>query len=870
MAIDSAAELLFRITADPSDATANMQRLRTFMSKTLTDLKGEFSDWTTRVFGDLSTAGGMLSAASAGLVAGVAAIGAALVGLGNKAADYAVEIGNASRRTGIGAEDMSKLRYAAEVTGTSFESLVQGLTRFTSTLDKARDPASKQAEAFHRMGIGQGEIEAGSKDLLPLIYKVSDAFRDQMTAQERTAMARDLFSRGGYTLVTMLGMGSDALREFGAEAQRLGLVMSTQDVQAAREYRAEVHYLKAELEGMALSVGKNVVPAMQDYMVGATSIFGGLKAALKDLMATGNTSTMGVAFFQGFLTSGLAAVQRIKDATKAALANQDLGLPPPGGNEETAQNFFGLSTALEQVRAKLAATQGEEAKAAQEAAHMTVEVGRATAEFQKLRDEGKLTPETIARESAALAALPQQVNLALQQEIGQYTEKRNATIARAGEELQKKLAQQDEGTYEQRVRLWNEEIDALRLRLDQEKALTRETMDALIVLRRAGLEKIDRERALAEAQAGQQLQNQLIQQEEQTYEQRVRLWAEEIDGMRARMGREQTLTKENQDLLVELERAGIWRIAREHDLAFAGEVKSLQAAIGQMIAERMTSAEKVQWLYWQDLEKFSQVEEEKAKAAASSESEIAQITAIYELARQTALDRYSRSLQAIYNSQGWRAVFGAEFAQRIRGNEALLREWSETTNQAAMMVRVALESLGEMGGQAFGNFSKAMGQNIAAAIVYSKSVGEAMRTALASTLATIAAECYVQAIYSTALGFLRLAQWDWAAAGNAFAAAAMFASVGTAAAMVGRAVAPRQAGATASGGSTAAAGGGGAAAGSGSEASAGGGRITVIVNGHIFGIRGVDELAQVINDAVENRDVKLVASVVKNPGRIKV
>jgi hypothetical protein len=39
--------------------------------------------------------------------------------------------------------------------------------------------------------------------------------------------------------------------------------------------------------------------------------------------------------------------------------------------------------------------------------------------------------------------------------------------------------------------------------------------------------------------------------------------------------------------------------------------------------------------------------------------------------------------------------------------------------------------------------------------------------------------------------------------------------------------------------------------------------VTVIVNGHIFGISGVEELTEAINDAVQGRDVQLVASRTK-------
>jgi len=40
----------------------------------------------------------------------------------------------------------------------------------------------------------------------------------------------------------------------------------------------------------------------------------------------------------------------------------------------------------------------------------------------------------------------------------------------------------------------------------------------------------------------------------------------------------------------------------------------------------------------------------------------------------------------------------------------------------------------------------------------------------------------------------------------------------------------------------------------------------VYVYGNIIGRQGIEELTDVINDAVQNRDVKLIASRVKTPG----
>ena len=119
----------------------------------------------------------------------------------------------------------------------------------------------------------------------------------------------------------------------------------------------------------------------------------------------------------------------------------------------------------------------------------------------------------------------------------------------------------------------------------------------------------------------------------------------------------------------------------------------------------------------------------------------------------------------------------------IRGNEALSREWASSTNQSLMMVRVSLEGLKETGKDAFNQLAQGMGANISHALI-SQWIGEAMKAALVATLESLAAQSITYAIYSTALGFTRLAEHDPAGAASAFTAAAIWGSVGAAAAIM--------------------------------------------------------------------------------------
>ncbi len=197
--------------------------------------------------------------------------------------------------------------------------------------------------------------------------------------------------------------------------------------------------------------------------------------------------------------------------------------------------------------------------------------------------------------------------------------------------------------------------------------------------------------------------------------------------------------------------------------------------------------------------------------------------------------------------QLWKTELVAHFAEVLNASQAL----------DASLVR------------SFLIFDSALGANIANAVTWQKTIGEAFRKAALQAVSSIAQEALVRAIYATALGFYLLAIQDYRGAVMAFKSAATFGLIGGAAALAGRALAGpdvreaeqgatvRQPGAVApdyliSGKSS-------------SAPASSQPALQVIFQGPVYGgQRGIDELVNAINQAVDQRGKKLVATRIVN------
>ncbi len=877
MPIDSTADLLFRIGANSDDAEENIQRFRSLFGTSLGEMGAQFHDWAEEVFGEVTTVKGAMLGLGAGLVA---AAGAALEAA-HKYSEYVDEVSRGARVTGLSAENMSRLKFAADATHVSYDALVTGLTRFASTIVKANEGSSQQAQAFARLGITQAQLKAGEKDMLPLLEAVADRFKGLGSGVERAAMARELFSRGGPELLALLSQGSEGMKKLFAEADKLGLTIGTKDVQANEQYKASLHLIKTEMEALAVEAGQRLLPALttvMSYMVGFAEaekelidrptrwyeyLTGGLSGAIEIWAIAGRKAKE----FQGQIKEMAESLSKF-----GGEGGEGLG----GDTEKTKEEWTGLADALRRVQEASVDTSSVEARLGKELENLQDEVAKATKKFQELKAAGKLSPEDAAAQGAALA----QMGRAFSALMSHVMDEIHRTNVEAGQRIQEELLGQAQKSVEIERAQWAAKIAKDREGMVKQRTDTAENLAALAALEKAGYERIAREHAQAVEEGAQAIESKLRAQREKTREDELAGWAQEIAEMARQYREKEQLTAGNVMGLALLMKAGAERINKEWDEKYAAEMTALQRHLAGMLEQEMTHAERLKATYEKDLAEFGKAQEAKVLLTAKSEAERAAIEKQFAEIRAEITRRYQADLQALQNSQGWQGVFGNRFAEQIKGNEALLKQWATAQEQGTLMVKVALESLNEMGQKAFANLAQGMGANIAHAMVYGGSMEKAMRQALAATLESIAAQSMVQAIYATALGFLDLAEGNFAGAGQAFTAAAIFGSVGAAAAVAGRAVAGTSGAGGAGGGSGSGGGSQYGANGVGSfgaegaarskDAGAGfqvggtaanpGTHVTVNVQGHVIGTSGVDQLCQMLNEAVRGRNVQLTAT----------
>ena len=201
---------------------------------------------------------GFLGFAS-GAKAGLAAVGVGVVAFVSKSVqgfqEVATETRTLEKQLGVTAQQASVLRAQGEALGVGVDKLSIGFGIFAKHL-VANDAT------IQKYGIDVARTADGSIDFQNVLGQVSDKFQTMGPGIGRTAAAMNLFGRSGKSLLPLLSADSSELAKLAQHAREAGLVMSEDDVNAARAFSIAQRQLGESVKGLEVSLARALIPAL--------------------------------------------------------------------------------------------------------------------------------------------------------------------------------------------------------------------------------------------------------------------------------------------------------------------------------------------------------------------------------------------------------------------------------------------------------------------------------------------------------------------------------------------------------------------------------------------------------------------------------
>lgn len=197
-----------------------------------------------------------------GMLAGVAGI-AGVQGITN-AIGEAEKLQKLSIRLNAPVEELSKLSFAANQSGTSIDSLGQALFRMNRRIGNAATGGGPAARALQYLGLSAKQIVD-----MPLDQKfmmIVDALGKVEDEAIRNQMGFELLGDNFRDIQPLIAQGTDKIREYMDEAERLGIVVTAEQAAKAAALTDKWNQMYFVIKDIALEIGTALAPALISIM----------------------------------------------------------------------------------------------------------------------------------------------------------------------------------------------------------------------------------------------------------------------------------------------------------------------------------------------------------------------------------------------------------------------------------------------------------------------------------------------------------------------------------------------------------------------------------------------------------------------------
>lgn len=202
-----------------------------------------------------------------GLVGAATAAVAAIVTSTKAIADQGDALNKMSQKTGLAVEELSKLQYAAGLSGVSTEALQKGLVNLSGGMVEAATGAGPLAEKYQQLGISLRNTDGTMKSSGAVLAELADRFQAMPDGVEKTALATDLFGKKlGAEMIPLLNGGAAGLKAMGDEAEALGLVMNAELAKQSEEFNDNLERMQKLAAAVGLNIASSLIPALNEYM----------------------------------------------------------------------------------------------------------------------------------------------------------------------------------------------------------------------------------------------------------------------------------------------------------------------------------------------------------------------------------------------------------------------------------------------------------------------------------------------------------------------------------------------------------------------------------------------------------------------------
>lgn len=170
---------------------------------------------------------GMVAAAggAAALVAALVKVETSLVNMTKESAAYSGELHDLADVTGMTMGQLQEYSYAAELAGTTLDTMTNAQTKLIKSMQSASDGAETQLDAFQQLGVAYEDASGQLRDTEEVFWDVVTALGGVDNATQADSLAMELLGKSARDLNPLIKTGKEQFEAYTKEAKEMGLVL---------------------------------------------------------------------------------------------------------------------------------------------------------------------------------------------------------------------------------------------------------------------------------------------------------------------------------------------------------------------------------------------------------------------------------------------------------------------------------------------------------------------------------------------------------------------------------------------------------------------------------------------------------------------
>lgn len=213
----------------------------------------------------------------------LAAAGAALFAVAKSTADFGEEMLKGAQKAGTTVQTFGALSHAAKMADLDNQQLIAGLKALSVNMVEAQQKTGDGEALFRRLGVAAVDAAGKLRPTEAVLLDLAEVFAKSADGAAKTEAAVKLFGKSGLELLPFLNKGKTEIAALMAEAERLGLVLSKDDAEAADKFNDALKKLDAQVKGLTVSIGLPLVRGLTDVLQLFTEVEAAVKRAGEEM-----------------------------------------------------------------------------------------------------------------------------------------------------------------------------------------------------------------------------------------------------------------------------------------------------------------------------------------------------------------------------------------------------------------------------------------------------------------------------------------------------------------------------------------------------------------------------------------------------------